>query len=128
MDKKITFVSIGIVFWAVAALFMHYVGPIVFNGGALHIGFWIVNFFVPFAFLPFIAKLTGRTKHDMLVPTTLMAIPAMTLDSLSITFDTFGKTHIYADTPALAGVTGGFLIFAFVSFFIWALYWHKDAT
>ncbi len=125
MDKKLTFILIGVIFWALAAILMHFVGPIVFDGGLFHIGFWIANFFVPVVFIPLIAKLTGRTKHDMLVPTCLMVVPAMALDSLSITLDSFGKTHIYADTPVLAGVTGGFLLFAFVSFIIWALYWHR---
>jgi|GEM_PF-3239024 len=125
MDKKLTFLSIGVIFWALAAVFMHFVGPVVFDTSGLHIIFWVANFFVPALFLPVVAKMTGRTKHDMLVPTVIMVIPAMTFDSLSITFDTFGKTHIYADTPVLAGLTGGFLIFAFVSFLLWALYWHK---
>lgn len=107
---------------------MHFVGPTVFDGGLLHIGFWIANFFVPVLFLPLIAKLTSRTKHDMLVPTCLMVVPAMALDSLSITLDTIGKTHIYADNPVLSGVTGGFLLFAFVSFIIWALFWHREAA
>lgn len=125
MDRKFTFIIIGVVFWAVAAVFMHFVGPVVFDGGGLHITFWVVNFFVPVLMLPLFARLTGRTKHDMVLPTLLIAIPAMTLDALSVTFDAFGKTHIYANTPELAAVTGGFLLFAFVSFFFWAVYWHK---
>jgi len=125
MDRKFTFISIGVVFWLSAAILMHFVGPYVFDGGFIHIAFWIANFFIPALALPVIAKLTGRSKHEMLAPTALIAVPALTLDSLAITFDTMGKTHIYADTPMLSGLTGGFLLFAFASFFIWALYWHR---
>jgi len=87
--------------------------------------FWIANFFFPILAIPVIARFTGRTKHDMLAPTVLIALPAMTLDGLAITLDTLGKTHIYADTAVLAGYTGGFLLFAFASFFFCAVRWHK---
>ena len=125
MDRKVTFIFIGAAFWALAAVFMHFVGPYVFDAGLIHVGFWIANFFLPVLALPFIARLTGRTKHQMLAPTALIALPALTLDGLSITLDTLGQTHIYADTPQLAGLTGGFLLFAFMSFFFWALVWHE---
>jgi hypothetical protein len=125
MDRKFTFISIGVVFWLSAAILMHFVAPYVFDGGFMHIAFWVTNFLVPAIVLPPIAKMTGRTKHQMLVPTALMAAPALTLDGLSVTLDTLGKTHIYANTPLLAGLTGGFLLFAFASFFIWAIYWHR---
>lgn len=125
MDRKFTFILIGIIFWASAAWLMHYIGPTVFDGGGLHVGFWIANFLVPVGVLPLIARLTGRTKHKMVIPTALVAVPALTLDGLAVTFDTLGHSYIYADTPALAGVTGGFLLFAFASFFFWALIWHR---
>jgi hypothetical protein len=126
MDRKFTFIIIGIIFWASAALLMHFVGPYVFDGGVIHIVFWIANFFLPVIALPLIAKLTKRNKNEMLIPTVFIAIPAMILDAVSITLDTLGLTHIYADTAVLAGNTGGFLLFAFASFFIWAVIWHKD--
>lgn len=126
MDRKFTFIFAGVIFWASAAALMHYLGPLVFDGGTLHIIFWIANFFVPIPVIMLFARLTGRTKHDMLAPTALVALPAMTLDGISITLDTIGQTHIYAETPELAGVTGGFLLFAFASFFFWALIWHRD--
>jgi len=125
MDRKLTFILIGIAFWASAALLMHFLVPYVFDGAILHSVFWIANFFLPALVLPLFARLTGRTKHDMLAPMALMAIPAMTLDGLSISFDALGLSHIYADTPMLAGVSGGFLLFAFASFFFWAVIWHK---
>ncbi len=125
MDRKATFISLGIFLWAAAALLMHFVGPVVFDGGLIHILFWIANFFVPVLFLPLIAKLTGRTKHDMLAPTALMAAPAMTLDGISTTLDAMGHTHIYANTTQLSAYTGGFLLFAFASFFVWAMIWHR---
>jgi len=126
MDRKKTFVSIGIIFWLIAAMFMHFIGPFVFDGGLLHMVFWIVNFFLPVLLLPLFAKLTKRSKHQILIPTVLICIPAMILDALSITFDTLGKTHIYANTALLGGVSGGFLLFAFASFLFWALIWHKE--
>ena len=116
---------IGFAFWVVAAVFMHFVGPYVFDGRLLHIGFWIANFVFPAAALPLIARATRRSRHDMLVPTTFMALPILALDSLAITFDTLGRSHIYADTPELAGLTGGFLLMALGSFFFWALIWHR---
>lgn len=128
MDRKLTFVMIGLVFWVTAAALMHFLGPHVFDGGLIQIIFWIANFFFPALALPLIARLTARAKHEMVGPTALIALPAMTLDGLAISFDTLGKTHIYADTPALAGLTGGFLLFAFASFFFWALFWHTEKT
>lgn len=125
MDKKLFFILFGIAFWASAAVLMHFVGPLVFDGGWMHIGWWIANFFLPLPIIPLIAKATGRTKHDMVVPTALIALPAMALDGLSVTLDALGKTHIYANTPELSALTGGFLLFAFASFFFWALIWHK---
>ena len=127
MDRKLTFIIIGVVFWATAAALMHVFVPYVFETSLSHIAFWIANFFFPVIALPLIAKMTGRTKHQMLAPTVLIAIPALTLDGLSITLDSMGMTHIYANTPTLAGLTGGFLLFAFASFFFWAIIWHKDA-
>ena len=125
MDRKFTFLIIGVLFWVSAGALMHYLAPLVFDGGLIHILFWVANFLLPAAALPLFARLTGRTKHDMLAPTALMAVPALTLDGLSVTFDTLGASHIYADTPHLAGLTGGFLLFAFASFFFWALIWHR---
>lgn len=126
MDRKYTFALIGFVFWASAAVLMHFIGPVVLDGGLTMAAFWIANFFVPALALPLIAGMTGRTKHQMLAPTAIMAVVAMTLDGISVTTDTLGKTHIYAKTPELAAFTGGFLLFAFASFFFWALIWHQD--
>lgn len=117
---------IGIVFWIVAASAMHFIGPKVFDGSEVHALFWVANFGLPVLVIPMFAKMTGRTKHDMLAPTALIALPAMLLDGLAVTFDTMGKTHIYADTALLSAYTGGFLLFAFMSFFFWALVWHED--
>ncbi|MCP4206741.1 MAG: hypothetical protein GY767_06815 [Shimia sp.] len=127
MDRKFTFITTGIVLWFLAAFVMHYLGPIVFDVGPKHIGFWIANFFLPVLVLPIVASLTGRTKNDMVVPTLLITLPAMTLDSVAITFDTMGMSHVYASTPSLSGLTGGFLLFAFASFFFWALVWHRES-
>ncbi|NND83141.1 MAG: hypothetical protein HKN50_12000 [Gammaproteobacteria bacterium] len=125
MDRTLTFLSIGVVFWVVAAIFMHYVGPLVFDGGVQHAVFWLLNFLLPVAVLPLIARFTDRTRHQMLAPTCLIVLPAMTLDGIAISLDTLGLTHAYANTPWLAGVTGGFLLFAFASFLFWAIVWQE---
>ena len=104
---------------------MHYIVPVVFDHGVIHFTFWVANFVLPVPVLPLLARLTNRTKHEMLIPTVIIALPAMTLDALSVTSDTLGVSHIYANTSELAGVTGGFLLFAFASFFFWALIWHR---
>ena len=126
MTNKTNLILGGVALWALGAVIIHFIGPHIFNGGPLHIVFWISNFIAPVSVLPLIAKRIGRTKHQMLEPTAIMLFPAMTLDGLSITFDTFGWTHIYASDPKLAGLTGGFLLFAAASFFFWALVWHRD--
>lgn len=126
MDKKFTFITIGLFFWAVAAVVMHYIAPFVFDAGAVHIGFWALNFLFPVVAIPVLARVTGRTRHQMLIPIALIVLPAMTLDGLAVTFDTLGITRVYADNPELAGLTGGFLLFAFASFIFWALVWQRN--
>ena len=126
MKSKANLILSGVALWAAAAALMHFIGPYLFNGGLPHIVFWISNFLAPISVIPLIAKWIGRTKQNMLEPITLILLPAMTLDGFAITFDTLGVTHIYASEPTLAGLTGGFLLFAFASFFFWALIWHKE--
>ena len=67
------------------------------------------------------ARLTGRTRHDMLVPTVIMAMPALLMDGLVISF----APDIYGDTDAELRAAGGLLLFAFWSFFFFALFWHR---
>ena len=127
MDRKFTFVAIGAVFWLLAAILMKYLGPVVFDGGLIHALWFVANFAFGAISLVVIAKLTGRTKHDMLAPTAIMAMPAMLMDGLAVTTDARGWSHVYADTPQLAAYSGGFLLFAFWSFFFFALMWHRPA-
>lgn len=126
MNQRATFLILGLIVWIIGVVAIHILGPIVFDGGMLHILFWIANFVVGGVSIVLIAKFTGRTKHEMLVPTTLMAMPAMLMDGLSVTLDTMGVTHIYANTPTLAAYSGGLLLFAFWSFFFFALLWHRE--
>jgi hypothetical protein len=128
MDRKTTFIGIGFVFWLSAAVLMHFLGPLVFDGGIIHGLWWLANFGFGAVAIILIARLTGRTKHDMLVPTALMAMPAMLLDGVAVTLDARGLTHVYADQPLIAAYTGGFLLFAFWSFFFFALIWHRPHT
>ena len=125
MDRKLTFVAIGAIFWLLAAILMKYLGPIVFDGGLIHILWFVANFAFGAVAVVAIAKLTGRTRHDMLVPTAIMAMPVMIMDGLSVTLDARGLKHIYADTPLVAAYTGGFLLFAIWSFIFFALMWHR---
>ncbi len=126
MDRKPTFVAIGAIFWLLAAILMKYLGPVVFDGGIIHVLWFVANFVFGAIAVVAIAKFTGRTKHDMLAPTAIMAMPAMLMDGLAVTSDARGLSHIYADTPQLAAYSGGFLLFAFWSFFFFALMWHRS--
>lgn len=125
MTNKRNLILGGIALWLLGAVIMHFVGPYVFTGGLLHIVFWISNFLAPVSVLPLIAKRIERAKHQMFEPKAIMLLPVMMLDGLAITSDTFGWTQIYASDPKLAGLTGGFLLFASASFFFWALVWHR---
>ena len=128
MDRKLTFVAIGAIFWLLAAILMHFIGPYVLDGGLVHVGWWVANFVFGAIALIAIARMTGRTRHDMLVPTAIMAMPAMLIDGVAVTLDAKGATFVYADTPQLAAYTGGFLLFAFWSFFFFALLWHQPTA
>jgi len=114
MTNKRNLILGGVALWLLGAVIMHFVGPYVFTGGL-----------APVSVLPLIAKRIGRAKHQMFEPTAIMLLPVMMLDGLAITSDTFGWTQIYASDPKLAGLTGGFLLFASASFFFWALIWHR---
>jgi cellobiose-specific phosphotransferase system component IIC len=72
-----------------------------------------------------VARLTSRSRHAMLVPTTIIAMVAMLMDSLAVTLDTAGYTYIYANTVEHAAYAGGTLLFAFWSAFFFALLWHR---
>lgn len=98
MDRKFTFVIIGIIIWLVGIPLIRLLHPYLYGEfipHALFLLFAIIT--APLTLIP-VAKLTGRTKHDMLVPTAIMAMPSMFMDGLSTTLDAAGVTYIYADT------------------------------
>lgn len=128
MDRKFTFIVLGVVIWLAGVIMIRLLHPYVYGDPVLHALFFALNFaIVPLGLIP-IAKFTGRTKHDMLAPVAIMAMPSMLMDSLSVTFDSAGVSHIYADTPLAAAYSGGILLFAFWGFFFFALLWHRPTS
>ncbi len=128
MDRKFTFFLIGFIFWLVGVVAIRFLAPIVTGSLGLHLVFLGVAFLSSPITLILIAKLTGRTKHDMLMPLVLMTMPSMFLDSLAVSFDGRGLTNIYANTPALSAYAGGALLMAFWSLYLFALIWHRPQT
>ena len=126
MDRKLTFVVIGIVFWIFGAVFIRYLGPTIFADPTLHALFFVANFAIGAVAVILFAKLTGRSRHEMLAPVAIIAMPAMLMDGLAVTTDTMGLTYIYADTARGAALAGGALLFAFWSAFFFALMWHRS--
>ena len=121
MDRKWTFVAIGALFWAFGAMAIDWLDPVLFDGGAMQALFLLLNFALAGVSLPLFARLTGRTRHDMLVPTAIMAMPALLMDGLAVSF----VPGLYGDTDAELCAAGGLLLFAFWSFFFFALLWHR---
>ena len=126
MDKRGTFVIYGIIFWIFGAVFIHYLGPAIFSNPVLHILFFVANFAIGAIAVGLFARMTGRKRHQMLVPVTIIAMPAMLMDGLAVTLDTKGITNIYSNTPVFAAYAGGALLFAFWSAFFFALLWHRE--
>ena len=128
MDHKFTFIALGAVFWVLGVLIMHAFAPMLMDGGWVQVLWYAANFaYVPFALI-LLAKATGRTKHDMLVPSVIILLTAQLMDGIAVSTDTLGLTTIYADSPLLAGQVGGFLLFAFWSVMAVALYWHRPSA
>ncbi|MEM9600806.1 MAG: hypothetical protein AAF926_07265 [Pseudomonadota bacterium] len=127
MDKRWTFVIYGVIFWILGVVMIRLLHPFFYGDLGMHIVFLLIAIAIAPPTLIIAAKLSGRTKHDMLVPTVIMAMPAMIMDGLSVTFDAMGKTHIYADNPLHSAYAGGVLLVAFWAVLFFALLWHRDA-
>lgn len=126
MDRKFTFILFGIILWLAGVVMIRLLHPIIFGDPLLHSLLFVFAFLLaPLTLIP-AAKITGRTKHDMLVPSAIMAMPSMLMDGLATTLDAAGKTYIYADTPVDAAWSGGLLLVAFWSIFFFALMWHRE--
>ena len=128
MSDSVKFVLFGIVFWIAGVVMIRVLHPFFYGDLLMHLVFLLIGILIAPPTLIMAAKLSGRTKHQMLVPTAMMAMPAMIMDGLSVTFDAMGKTHIYADTPLYSAYAGGVLLVAFWAVFFFALLWHKDAA
>ena len=128
MSDRVKFVLFGIVFWIAGVVMIRPLHPFFYGDLLMHLVFLLIGILIAPPTLIIAAKLSGRTKHQMLVPTAMMAMPAMIMDGLSVTFDAMGKTHIYADTPLYSAYAGGVLLVAFWAVFFFALLWHKDAA
>lgn len=128
MDRKLTFVIYGIIVWLAGVVLIRVFHPYMYGDILLHSLFLAVGILsAPLTLIP-IARLTGRTKHDMLVPTVIMAMPAMVMDGLATTFDAAGVTHVYADTALDSAYSAGLLLIVFWAFFVFALYWHRETA
>lgn len=128
MSDRLKFVLFGIVFWIAGVVMIRVLHPFFYGDLLTHLVFLGIGILIAPPTLIIAAKLSGRTKHQMLVPTVIMAMPAMIMDGLSVTFDAMGVTHIYADTPLYSAYAGGVLLVAFWAVFFFALLWHKDAA
>ena len=127
MDRRLTFMAFGVVLWLVGVIVIRVAGPWFFDAGWRHVLFFALNFVVGGATVALVARMTGRTRQAMVVPTVIIAMVAMLLDGLAVTLDAAGITHIYADTPRMAAYAGGLLLFAFWSALAFALYWHQES-
>lgn len=121
VDRKLTFLLIGGVFYGVGVALIKILGPFFWDSATLRALFLLINFLIaPVSLLAF-AKMTGRTKHDMLVPTVIMTLAAMVMDGLTLSF----IPQLYAVPPQHQAYAGGLLLVAFWSFFFFALLWHR---
>lgn len=127
MDKRWTFVIYGIIFWVLGVVMIRLLHPFFYGDLLIHLLFLAIAIASAPPTLIIAAKMSGRTKHDMLVPTVIMAMPAMIMDGLSVTFDAMGATHIYADNALHSAYSGGVLLVAFWAVLFFALLWHKQA-
>lgn len=125
MDRKFTFIMYGVIVWLAGVVLIRFLHPYLFGELLPHALFLVLGFLTaPLTLIP-VAKLTGRTKHDMLVPTVIMSMPAMLMDGLATTLDAAGVTYIYADTPIDSAYSAGVLLIAFWGFLFFALLWHR---
>ncbi|WP_298913781.1 hypothetical protein [uncultured Algimonas sp.] len=128
MDRKLTFIVYGIIVWLIGVALIRFLHPIAYPNLALHLLMLAVAVLAAPPTLIAIARLTGRTRHDMLVPMAIMAMPSMMMDGLAITFDAMGVSHIYAETPLYSAYSGGVLLVAFWALFLFSLLWHRKAV
>ena len=125
MDKTFTYIIIGGLFYGFGVAAIKLLGPLFWDTAFMRFVFIALNFAVAALTLPVFARMTGRTKHDMLVPTVIMALAAMIMDGLTLSF----VPTLYAIEPQHQAYAGGLLLTAFWGFFFFALLWHrpKDA-
>lgn len=126
MEKKLTLVIFGIIFWVIGVVMIRVLHPFFYGNVLTHLLFLGLAIIIAPPTVWIVAKLTGRTKHDMVLPSIIMAMPAMVMDGLSVTFDAMGKTHIYADNALHSAYAGGLLLVAFWAVLFFALLWHRE--
>lgn len=127
MNDKLRFVLFGIIFWIAGVIMIRVLHPFFYGDLMMHVLFLVIAIAIAPPSLIIAAKLSGRTKEQMLVPSVIMAMPSMIMDGLSVTFDAMGKTHIYANNPLNSAYAGGVLLVAFWGILFFALLWHKEA-
>lgn len=93
--KTIAFLALGCVFWFLAALYVRFLGPVLFDLGALHLLAFAIGAASGPVFLAIAAAVTRHSLGDMVLPVALMLVSATALDALAMTY-----------TPGLYGGTG----------------------
>ena len=124
MDRIFTYLLIGGLFYGFGVAAIKLLGPFFWDTALMRFVFIALNFLIAAVSLPIFARMTGRGKHDMLLPTIIMALAAMIMDGLTLSF----VPQLYAETPQHQAYAGGLLLTAFWSFFFFALLWHKPAV
>ena len=125
MSNRVVYMLIGVGLWVGGVLAIHHLGPFFFDAGVKHVLWFALNFAVGALTILAVAKLTGVSRHAMVIPSLVIAMVAMLLDGIVVTLDAAGYTSIYADTPLGAAYAGGTLLFAFWSALFFALLWHR---
>lgn len=123
MSDTAKFLVIGGLFYGFGVAAIKLLGPFFWDSAGLRAAFLLINFAIAAITLPLFARMTGRTRHDMLVPTVVMALAAMLMDGLTLSF----APQLYAATSEGQAYSGGLLLFAFWGFFFFALLWHRPA-
>ena len=123
MDKPFTFLLIGGLFYGFGVAAIKLLGPLFWDTAGVRAVFIALNIAIAALTTPLFARLTGRTRHDMLVPTVIMALAAMIMDGLTLSF----APTLYATAPQDQAYAGGLLLSAFWGFFFFALLWHRPA-
>ena len=123
MERKWAWIAVGLAAWTLGLAVIRLFGDALFDGGIRQALFTAAQFAVPPLVMPPLARWLDRTQHELVVPSVLIAMPAMLMDAVAV-----GWTDWYASSADHRVATGSVLLFAFWSLLFWALVWHRPAT